>query len=207
MIVSNNNMDPRIHRTKALITESLIQLIDEKGFEKVTVKDIAEKSTVNRATFYLHFRDKYDLIHQCIEHIFSEIQKGIIIAPNIYDFFSNKPHPNFVHIFETVRKHKYLFNVLLVKERNNLFTSGLMNIFHELVAVGLDQFEPDDSNLNAPREIIIKIYEATFLEVIIWWIENDFKYSSDYMAKILLTTILKGPYQQLPLERNSLKTE
>src|SRR5699024_1671113 len=101
----------------------------------------------------------------------------------------------------------YLFKVLVIQEHNGRLISGLKEIFHELVAVGLKQFEPDDANLNAPREIIIQIYEAAFLEVIVWWVQNDLKYSSEYMAKILLNTTLKGPYRQIPLQRNSLLTE
>lgn len=55
-------MDPRTVRTRKLIVEAFNQLIISKSFEQITVKDITEQATINRATFYAHFVDKYALL-------------------------------------------------------------------------------------------------------------------------------------------------
>lgn len=55
-------MDLRVHRTKKLIGEAFIALMQEKSFDEITVKDIADRAFVNRNTFYLHYRDKNDLL-------------------------------------------------------------------------------------------------------------------------------------------------
>lgn len=54
--------DPRIIRTRNLIIDSFLALIREKDFYAISVKDITERATVNRATFYRHFPDKYVLL-------------------------------------------------------------------------------------------------------------------------------------------------
>ncbi|WP_440896461.1 TetR/AcrR family transcriptional regulator [Amphibacillus sp. Q70] len=59
-------LDPRIIRTKSLIMKSFTKLSGEKRFNAITVKDITEEATVDRATFYYHFRDKYDLMEQIL---------------------------------------------------------------------------------------------------------------------------------------------
>ncbi len=59
-------VDPRITRTRKLIREALVALLAEKNFESVTVQDIAERATVNRATFYAHFTDKFALLDAMI---------------------------------------------------------------------------------------------------------------------------------------------
>jgi AcrR family transcriptional regulator len=56
-----NEADPRVKRTRKLLQDALIDLLAEKNFEAITVQDIAERSTINRATFYAHFVDKYAL--------------------------------------------------------------------------------------------------------------------------------------------------
>src|SRR5438477_4624508 len=56
-----NEADPRVKRTRKLLQEALLALLAEKNFDAVTVQDIAERSTINRATFYGHFVDKYEL--------------------------------------------------------------------------------------------------------------------------------------------------
>src|ERR1700757_4335285 len=55
-------LDPRIKRTRQLLHRAFTELLTEKTFEEVTVNDIAERSTVNRATFYDHFPDKFALL-------------------------------------------------------------------------------------------------------------------------------------------------
>jgi len=58
-------LDPRIRRTRQLLHEALGKLLETKEFEKISVQDIAEASTVNRATFYDHYADKFALL-QCM---------------------------------------------------------------------------------------------------------------------------------------------
>ena len=62
-------IDLRIRRTHKFLQEAMIELITEKGFEAITVGDIAERAMINRATFYRHYQDKYDLVAKIFEDI------------------------------------------------------------------------------------------------------------------------------------------
>ena len=55
-------LDPRIRRTRQMLFKALQDLLAEKTFQLITVQDIAERSTLNRATFYDHFTDKFALL-------------------------------------------------------------------------------------------------------------------------------------------------
>jgi AcrR family transcriptional regulator len=59
-------IDPRVRRTRQMLHEAFKALLGEKGFESISVQDIAERSTVNRATFYDHFTDKFALLEDMI---------------------------------------------------------------------------------------------------------------------------------------------
>lgn len=66
-------LDPRIRRTRALLHEAFLKLVKVKRFEEISVQDLAEAATLNRATFYAHYSDKYDLL-ECVTAIqFSEL--------------------------------------------------------------------------------------------------------------------------------------
>jgi len=56
------DLDPRVVRTRRLLQDALCKLLQEKGFNEISVQDIADAATVNRATFYAHYRDKYGLL-------------------------------------------------------------------------------------------------------------------------------------------------
>ena len=73
-----NSTDPRVKRTRKLLTDAFGQLLAEKGLNAVTVQDIAERATVNRATFYAHFVDKYTLFDEMIRDLVRDgIQKRV----------------------------------------------------------------------------------------------------------------------------------
>lgn len=65
-------LDPRVRRTRKLLQEALLALLAEKRFEAITVQDITERATLNRATFYAHFADKYALVEYCVREAFTE---------------------------------------------------------------------------------------------------------------------------------------
>jgi len=60
-----DSVDPRIRRTRLLLRDALARLLTKKGFDEISVQDIAEEATINRATFYAHYPDKYALL-ECV---------------------------------------------------------------------------------------------------------------------------------------------
>lgn len=75
-------MDPRIIRTRQLIMDAFMQLTVEKDFKNITIKDITSRATVNRATFYYHFFDKYDLLEKVLAE---DVLKGVLENVNSHD--------------------------------------------------------------------------------------------------------------------------
>src|SRR6202795_486828 len=66
-------LDPRIRRTRHLLQDALKRLLEEKEFDKITIQDITEIATLNRATFYAHYPDKFALLEQLIRVSFLEL--------------------------------------------------------------------------------------------------------------------------------------
>jgi AcrR family transcriptional regulator len=66
-------LDPRIRRTRGLLQDALKRLLEEKEFDKITIQDIAEAATLNRATFYAHYPDKFALLEELIRVNFLQL--------------------------------------------------------------------------------------------------------------------------------------
>src|SRR6202522_1047052 len=66
-------VDPRIRRTRLLLQQALGKLLETREFDKVSVQDIAEAATVNRATFYDHYTDKFALLECMVGTRFGEL--------------------------------------------------------------------------------------------------------------------------------------
>jgi AcrR family transcriptional regulator len=100
MAAPAKGVDPRVRRTRQLLQQAFIELFQEKSFASISVQDIAERATVNRATFYAHFEDKYALLDSIIREQFQQVVASKLPpAPNwdvatlrmliqaVFDFF------------------------------------------------------------------------------------------------------------------------
>ena len=75
-------VDPRVRRTRELIVRAFDELMAEKGHTGLTVQEIAERATINRATFYAHFADQYELFDHYVSEAFGEELKQRLPDPS-----------------------------------------------------------------------------------------------------------------------------
>jgi AcrR family transcriptional regulator len=81
MSPNSKKEDPRVTRTRGLILKAFEGLLAEKGFESISVQDLTDKAQINRATFYKHFVDKYDLLDFSVQKMFRmELEKRTLNA-------------------------------------------------------------------------------------------------------------------------------
>lgn len=73
MAKKEGSVDLRIKRTQRAIKESFFKLVDEKGFEHISVKDITDGAMISRNTFYLHYADKYDLLNKICDELLASL--------------------------------------------------------------------------------------------------------------------------------------
>jgi AcrR family transcriptional regulator len=119
-ILQDTKEDPRITRTRGMLENAFMEIVAEKGFQSVSVKDITDKAEVNRATFYAHFADKYELLDYSIRMQFKqELEKRTLnvctfsmenlhaLIITVCEFIStasshcNPPSPQFESLMET----------------------------------------------------------------------------------------------------------
>jgi AcrR family transcriptional regulator len=78
-LTPEKSVDPRILRTRKLLQQALVKLMKEKQFDTISVQDIAESATINRATFYDHYPDKFALLECTVGSRFNELlaERGV----------------------------------------------------------------------------------------------------------------------------------
>lgn len=69
--------DARVRYTQMMIRQSFFALLKEKPLNRITVKEICERSEINRATFYHHYKDPYDLLEQIENHMLDSLQSTL----------------------------------------------------------------------------------------------------------------------------------
>lgn len=81
---TKKRVDPRVLRTRKLLERAFIELMNEKGFQDMTIQDIADRATVNRATFYAHYEDKFDLLDSFVRQQFKEVLADKVPLAPVY---------------------------------------------------------------------------------------------------------------------------
>ena len=158
-------MDRRIEKTRQVIMNTFIDLLAEKGFEKITIIDIAERANINRGTFYLHYIDKFDLLDKCIE---TYIELLLEYCANSTD--KNLSEQAFQSVFEYLEKNFAIYKLLLSNEGFGFFRSRLYSIIVQTV----NQVDVIKSkNIVSSNDVTTHFLASGFIGVLEWWINNS----------------------------------
>lgn len=77
MAKKDGTVDLRIQRTQKSIKQAFFELIEEEGFDHISVKDITARAMISRNTFYLHYSDKFDLLNKICDEIVFKLFLGV----------------------------------------------------------------------------------------------------------------------------------
>jgi AcrR family transcriptional regulator len=183
----------KVAKTKELLKNTLVDLIEEKGFDSISVSDITLKAELNRGTFYLHYRDKYDLLEQNENTILAGLRdKFKQIKPNDFDKYYSKDmiYPPFLQLFNYLMENKRFIQILISAKGNPAFPKKMRQYIKE--AFYEKSFLRENPILgDMPLEFIIAFISSAFFGLIEQWIEKAEPNSPEEMA-ILHMKMLKS---------------
>lgn len=200
------SIDRRTIRTKKMIRSALAELIDEKGFNNISVTDLTQRADINRGTFYLHYVDKYDLLEKIENEIIQEIEEETkhLDSVNMMNIdASNEPLPFMVKLFEYFRKNSVIIKSILGPKGDPTFERKIKRF------IEINLFEKQKSrNFNIDEAVISEEYFIQYilsadLGVIQYWLEKNMKESPDEMALILARMSLLGPLRAVGIRKDS----
>jgi AcrR family transcriptional regulator len=188
-------LDPRVVRTRQQLREALVSLIEEKGFDALTVQDVTERAKLNRATFYLHYHDKQDLLVKSLRDAIDELVADIGASTDEQGQLINDESPRPIKaVFEHVAQHAHFYRVMLSAEGVPAFSAGVRDYMAEVTLRWLAALQPHAHQSRVPLEIVANSLSWSLLGVLIWWLEHDMPHSPDYMAeqfRLLITLDLR----------------
>ena len=193
------NTDLRVVRTKGAIREALIDLIEEKGFEAITVKDITTKAKINRGTFYAHYQDKYDLMSKSQEEFMIELAN--IVKRNLanVDVDLNSHVPLSIPltaataIFEYLDQNRKFMKAISGPKGDLSFQTKMKEFMWKTLFVRKEVPQLKQENFLVPSEYLVAYIASAHFGVIQQWLNGDGKESPQEMAFILSTITFKGP--------------
>src|SRR5215216_6296836 len=120
-----NKMDRRIQRTRKALRTALLELIKEKGYDAISIEEITDRANLGRATFYLHYKDKEELLLEEFRDMANEKVQMLTEIPfsdwlqsqeNAADSGAKRPAPPLLIVFEHIYDNSELYYILLKSE-------------------------------------------------------------------------------------------
>ena len=215
--MSQNSSDLRVRRTHKLLREALLVLIEERGFDALTVGEIASRAMVSRAAFYRYYQDKYDLAEQIFEETmrtlvndFDPLRREVLHSPTpqpTSDFWvklfeqamhsvpSSEP---WERLFEHVAEYERLYLALLGKKGSSWFGTKMRTYLAEVINARLLTLHLHRKRLADQRVFadgfVAALLAALLVDAITWWLEQGRPYppkqAASYCAH-LIYAILK----------------
>ena len=106
------NLDRRIRRTKNLLKSGLFDLMEQKSINEITIKELTERVDINRGTFYLHYKDIFELLEDIELKLMEELKEVCQKIPS-EQVTKDSPFPFLTDIFVFLGKHAKEATILL----------------------------------------------------------------------------------------------
>lgn len=183
-----HTIDRRIQRTQQMLSSALFTLIVERGYDVITVQDITERANIGRATFYLHYHDKEQLLEESLLGLFEDLTKDVEPAPD----FSATYQSLSIHVFQHIAERHELYRALF-KEGGPPFIVVRMHkwlallIQHRVLKPRVEQ-----STNDVDAELLAMHCAGSLLALMIWWLGHDLAPAPEQLGYLFWQLIAPG---------------
>lgn len=203
-MVSTANTDRRIARSKRALRTALIELMEERGLDAVSVNDLCARADLNRGTFYNHFHDKDDLLTTLEDEVIDDLERiqeqlrDLTVLDLVRYRTRKKPLPFLVDLFDYLREQGDFLHAVTgpggdvrfaPRLRDSVCANLIQTILHERYRTDPTPFV----------QYYVAFFASAYLGVIERWIETGMQESSEEMALIAMRLFFIKPGESITL--------
>lgn len=202
-----NIVDRRVQKTRKLLQDALIELVAEKGYESVSIREILDEANVGRSTFYAHFQDKEQLLHSILDRLnelFEQHKKRVLdAAKNVGGVDNVDPthsrSPTF-SLFQFVGQNHRFFKAMLGNRGYGIFAKPVYDyVFahvHSLFTRPLHDnaldhmhepfkiLKPHEKYGSLESEIAAHYFVSALMGILVWWVEKDMPCTAEEIDRL-----------------------
>ena len=162
-----------MQRTRQLLRGALFSLIQEKGFETLSVQDIIDRANVGRATFYAHFENKEDLLLAGFDELRASLRerqrtalsRGRSVEERVLAFSPG--------IFAHTNEHRGLFRAMVGKQSGAVIQQVLHKMLVDLVRDDVKAVAASGGAASAPAEALVQLIAGSLFGLLMWWLDGQ----------------------------------
>lgn len=186
--MGTGNVDRRVRKTKKQLRECLTHLLKEKKVQDITVRELTDMADLNRGTFYLHYRDVFDLLEKTENELLEEFNR-LMYRHNAREI-NDKLDEIFVEIFHLVQDNAALVEILLGENGDLNFVNRLKLLVREKCLQ--DWMELFRSANSAFFEAYYSFIVSGCVGLVQYWLQSGMAESPEELARMAEHIITQG---------------
>jgi AcrR family transcriptional regulator len=191
--MSEKVLDRRVQKTRKLLQDALVDLVSEKGFESVTIKEILDRANVGRSTFYLHFQDKHELLHSCFDELGKLFeQQNSWLSEGNKNLGDNNTTDFILNMFQFVGRNHCLFKGLIGRHGIAMFNHPVYDYLFTYIHGVIKLSKSRDNRHSLQTEITAHYFTSAFIGTLRWWVDEDMPCTEEEMEKLLKQLSVTG---------------
>jgi AcrR family transcriptional regulator len=166
--------------TRKLLIQAALQLVLEKGFDSISIQDITDRADLGRGTFYIHFKDKEEVVWTAFRDLFQDLEQE---AHKQLDRRMPKvEYYGLLNIFRHAEKNRDLYRVMFGGQGSSVLTARAQDFLAKAFLFDIRQAPEPEINFNIPQEVEAQILTGMISRLLYWWLETPNPYTPEQMA-------------------------
>ena len=169
-----------------------MEILEKKSFESITIGDITKHAQINRGTFYLHYKDKFDLLDYIEQQLFEDLGDHIDELQTHYSVtqsFERGQEQLAASLFSSIKIHAPMLKIFLSDHGRAGFHLRFRDAFSEKVRINLEKNESFTANLKVPMEYFLSFITSAFLGLVEQWVQNGLDKTPEEMTGLYIDII------------------
>lgn len=180
--------DRRVRRTKKLLTQALTTLMERKQVQEITVKELTDLADMNRGTFYLYYRDIFDMLEKMEDGMFETLES--ILSAQEKEAAHTSLKPLLTDLFRFISDNREMCRVLLSAHGDMNFLHRLNEVLREKCRKFWPRMETETDEVDYDYHYHFAVFGCAGL--IRAWVNRDCRESAEKMAELADAMIRRG---------------
>jgi AcrR family transcriptional regulator len=178
--MSKEKIDRRVQRTRQLLESALMELIEEKGYDAITIQDITERANLGRTTFYTHLESKEALFLSSHQVMVRSMSNGFFAGGDLL----NPDRKALVGHLETIQQNRAMYHNITRGSGADIIIRGIREQLATDLETRLKEMF-DEQNSSLPFQVLANYLAGAQLSLVSWWIEKRIAHTADDIAGML----------------------
>lgn len=174
--------DARQVRSRKALASALLELLEEKSFDDITIREVTARANIGYATFFRHFQSKQELLGAIAYEEIAELLA--LTVPFVLEEEDSRRSCR--ALCDYVDRHRILWQALLTGGAAGMVRDTFLAQAHDITA-GLEA----PPSLPVPLQLSVRYGTAATIDLLTWWLSDGRDHSAEEMAEYLDLLVIR----------------